>query len=499
MPIRMSDLADLESRRMQRQDGRKTCGEELPPMSPYRIPPAATLLAIVLALACCGAPADQTATGDGVTSAGIAFINVDVVPMDQERVLANQTVIIEDGVITRLGPADEIEVPTGTLRIDGKDKYLMPGLVDSHVHARRADDLDHLRLYVANGITSVRNLGGEPQTLEWRQRAADDPAFVSPTIYTAGPMIGGAPSSQWALAVATTPEEGRSLVAEQAAAGYDFIKVYNQLSAGTYDAILEAAIAHGLTVQGHVPFAIGLFRALSSGQRAIEHFSGYQNVTYAAAFAPDFASGRAARRARRIEIAERLASGELEWDEVFDTAAVNRAVQATLKTGTWNIPTVVLNQMIAPDEYQERASAAGTEYLTPETLDTWNPSINRFTRGVSSDQWRALRALDQSFGRRMIKALYEAGGNLLVGTDPNNPFVLPGFAIHEELANFVAAGLSPYETLARATRIPTEFIGQADHVGTVAPQQRADLLLLDADPLADVSNVRRLAWSVAAR
>ena len=457
-------------------------------MIPHRILRAATLVATVLALAC-GAPVDEPATGIAITSAAIAFVNVNVVPMDQERVLEAQTVIVEDGVITGLGPADAIEVPAGALRIDGTDKYLMPGLVDSNVHARLED---HLRLYVANGITSVRNRRGGPQQLEWRQRVVEDPEFVSPTIYTAGTLIDG-PTGQSGSAVATTPEEGRSLVSAHAAAGYEFIEVHDRLSADTYDAILEAAVAQGLTVQGHVPNTIGLFRALASGQHAIEQFSGYQRVTYSTAFALDFGSGIAARRARRVEIAEGLASGELEWDDVFDPTAVDRAVEATLEAGTWSIPAVVVNQMVAPDEYQERANAPGIEYLTPETLDDWNPSNNRFTRGVSSDQRRALRALQQGFDRRMITALYEAGGNLLVGTDTPSPFVLPGFSIHEELANFVAAGLSPYETLARATRIPADFMGLADSVGIIAPQRRADLLLLDADPLADVANVRLLA------
>ncbi len=458
-------------------------------MITHRIPLAATLVATVLALAC-GAPADEPATGATVTSADIAFINVNVVPMDQERILENHTVLVEDDLITWLGPADEIEVPAGALRIDGTDKYLMPGLVDSHVHAWIENDL---KLYVANGITTVRNLWGAPLHFQWRQRMAEDPEFVSPTIYTAGPLIDGAPPIWRTSAVATTPGEGSAMVAEHAAAGYDFIKVYNRLPADTYDAILGAAVAHGLTVQGHVPNAIGLFRALASGHHAIEHFSGYQEVAYSAAFAADFSSDFGARRARRVEIAEGLASGELEWDEVFDPAAVDRAVQTTLEAGTWNIPTVVVNQMVAPDEYEERASAPGTQYLNPETLDGWNPSASQRTGALSSDQIRAMRALNQGFGRRMITALYEAGGNLLVGTDTPNPFVLPGFSIHEELANFVAAGLSPYETVARATRIPAEFMGLADSVGTLAPQRRADLLLLDANPLADVANLRLLA------
>ena len=452
-------------------------------MIPRRIPLAATLIATLLAPAC-GAPADGQA---------IAFVNVTVVPMDQERILENHTVLVEDGLITWLGPADAVELPAGVRQIDGTDKYLMPGLVDSHVHAWTENDL---KLYVANGITAVRNLWGGPVHFEWRQRMAEDREFVAPTIYTAGPLIDGEPPIWATSAVAMTPEEGRSLVAEHAAAGYDFIKVYNLLPADVYDAIMETAVENRLTVQGHIPNSIGLFRALASGHHAIEHFSGYQQVAYSAAFAPDFSSDFSAQFARYREIAEGLANGELEWDEVFDPVAVDRAVQMTLQAGAWNIPTVVVNQWVAPDEYEERASAPGTEYLNPETLDGWNPSTSPRppnTIPLSSDQMRALRAVRQGFGRRMITALYEAGGNLLVGTDTPNPFVLPGFSIHEELANFVAAGLSPYETLARATRIPAEFMGLADRVGTIAPQQRADLLLLDADPLADVANVRRLA------
>jgi len=409
-------------------------------------------------------------------SADVAFINVNVVPMDRERILEGHTVLVEDDRITWLGPSNSIELPGSLQQIDGTGKYLMPGLVDSHVHLEGGDDLV---LYVANGVTSVRNLWGQPHHLKLRQRIADDSRLVSPTIYTAGPIIDGQPPIWPGSSLAMTAEEGRREVNKQANAGYDFIKVYDRVSAEAYEAILETAVENNLTVQGHIPKAIGLFQALSSGHYAIDHFKGYREEIFNA----DVLSGVPSN-----QIARRFLDEDFDWDEAFPPDAVERAVKATIAAGAWNIPTVVIHQPVAPDEYETRLGDPGTQYFSKAELDGWKPKAR-----IDSDGTRAERKFLHELSHRLIAGLHRAGGNLLVGTDASDPFVLPGFSMHDELEHFVQSGLSPYETLERATRISAEFMGVADQVGTIAPQQRADFLLLHGNPLTDLSHLRQLA------
>src|SRR3990172_12229274 len=210
----------------------------------------------------------------------VAFVNVNVIPMDSERVLENQTVIVRDGVIELIGSSDQIEVPREALIVDGRGKYLMPGLVDMHVHIQFEDDM---LLWVANGVTSVRNMWGNtgkmlqfgfPDQLALRKQI-EQGALFGPTIYTAGPVMEGSPAFHPLAEVFDTPEAARESVAWQKAQGYDFIKVYDHLSPEVYQAIIAAARENDIPVIGHVPFAVGLDGVFASGQLTIEHLTGY--------------------------------------------------------------------------------------------------------------------------------------------------------------------------------------------------------------------------------
>ncbi|MBM3145435.1 MAG: amidohydrolase family protein [Chloroflexi bacterium] len=210
----------------------------------------------------------------------VAFTHVNVIPMDSERVLEDQTVIVRDGVIESLGSSEQVQVPREALVVDGQGKYLMPGLVDMHIHIQYENDM---LLLVANGVTSVRNMWGStgkmlrfgfPDQLVLRKQIEQGKLFGS-TIYSAGPTMEGSPSFHPLAGVFDTPESARESVKWQASQGYDFIKVYDHLSPDVYRAIIETAQEEGIPVVGHVPFAIGLDGVLASGQRTIEHLTGY--------------------------------------------------------------------------------------------------------------------------------------------------------------------------------------------------------------------------------
>ena len=204
----------------------------------------------------------------------LAFVNVNVVPMDSERIIADQTVLIQDGRIHAIGPASSTSIPKGATRIDGRAKFLMPGLADMHVHLAHDEeaDPDALVVFLAAGVTTVRNMWGQPIHLEWRNRICEGD-LLGPTIYSVGPITDGDPPFWKGSSVVTTPDEAAKEVAAQKRAGYDGVKVFTNLTPKVYTAILDAARKHDLPVYGHVPTRIGLSRALTSGQKSFEQIS----------------------------------------------------------------------------------------------------------------------------------------------------------------------------------------------------------------------------------
>ena len=253
----------------------------------------------------------------------VAFVNVNVVPMDGEHVLENQIVIARDGLIEKVGDSEQVDVPAGALVVEGEGRYLMPGLADMHVHVK---DENELLLFVANGVTTLRDMWGTtgsqrrlgfPDQLALREQIAQGQLF-GPTMYTAGPIMEGPPATMPLMTVFETPEEAAESVAWQAAQGYDFVKVYDQLSAETYRAVLRAAQEHGLPVIGHAPKHVGLDGVLAGGQVSIEHLTGYID--------PDAA------------------------DFIIPEDQLNHYAALTTEAGVWNCPTIGVYQQYVPDE-----------------------------------------------------------------------------------------------------------------------------------------------------
>ena len=204
----------------------------------------------------------------------VVFTNVNIIPMDKERVLENQSIIVRAGIIETLGPSAEIEIPVDALIIDGNGKYLLPGLIDIHVHVLSENEL---LLFAAHGITSVRNLWGRmngTDHLSWRAQI-EASEILGPFLYTSGPILEGPPKTMPLMDVNADPERAIAAVEDQIKQGYDFIKVYDYLDRPTYDAIMKTAQDHDIPVVGHVPKQVGLEYVLSSGQLTIEHLSGF--------------------------------------------------------------------------------------------------------------------------------------------------------------------------------------------------------------------------------
>jgi imidazolonepropionase-like amidohydrolase len=419
-----------------------------------------TLLIALLVLAA----VDASAAADQASEPVTAFVHVAVVPMDRERILDGWTVLVADRRIRELGPASAVAIPKHATVIDGRGKYLMPGLADMHAHTWEEEDFP---LLLANGVTTIRNMFGGRTHVQWKERIAAG-ELASPTIYTAGPIIDGNPPI-WPGAVVENAAQAQRTVAEQHAAGYDFLKVYVRLSREAYEAVIQEGKARGMFVAGHVPDSVGLSAALRSGIKSIEHLSGYEML------------------ARK----EGGPGEEASWARLDESQFADIA-QQTAKSGTWNCPTLVLFQhrvASAESEYLRKLLARPEmRYVSPEIVRSWYPE-NNYLKHSTPARAASSREKGDVVRKKLVKALHDAGARLLLGTDYGNPFVVPGFSLQLELRNFVDAGLSPFEAIRAGTASAAEFMNAASEWGTVAAGRRADLILLEGNPLEDVSNI----------
>lgn len=400
----------------------------------------------------------------------VAFVGVAVVPMDRERVLEDHTVLVEDGRIVAVVPSHEADIPEGALRIDGRGRYLMPGLAEMHGHVPGPDQADYahdvLFLYLSNGVTTVRNMAGDPWHLDLRRRLADG-EVVGPTLYAASPWLGDEQAG--------TPEQAERAVREYHAAGFDLLKI-GSLPTPAYARMAAAAHALGIPFGGHIPEDVGLVGALDARQRSIDHLDRYVEF-----LVPD-----AARDGREAGF---FGSGIVD---LADRGRIADAVARTKRAGTWNVPTLSLVEHLASSESAETmAQWPEMRYLPRDVVEGWIRAKREF--GARADfQPEAARQLAQ-LRRELLKALHDGGTPIALGSDAPQFFNVPGFSIHRELRMMVAAGLTPYQALAAGTREAARYFDAEGQFGTVAPGRRADLILLEADPLADVGHLRRRA------
>ncbi|HYI39646.1 MAG TPA: amidohydrolase family protein [Allosphingosinicella sp.] len=425
-----------------------------------------TLLAAFALLS--GAPAAAQAA-----RAVYAITDVTVVPMDRERLLPGRTVIVRDGRIAAIGAARSTRIPAGAVRIDGRNRYLMPGLAEMHAHVPAGADAqwtrDVLFLYAANGITFARGMLGAPAHLELRSKL-EQGALIGPRLYTSGPSLNG-------NSVAT-PEDGRRMVAEQKAAGYDFLKIHPGLDRARYDAIAAAARAHKLPFGGHVPDAVGLRRALEAGQATVDHLDGYMPLLVR----DDFAIPEGAGGFFGYDLADSV-----------DERKIAQAARLTRQAAVWNVPTdSLMHHMLLPGLGEaELLAREELRYVPSAMLEGWKQARAGFRAQPDYVPARAARFI--LVRGKLIKALHDSGAGLLLGSDAPQLFNVPGFSLHRELTYFVQAGLTPYQALSAGTREVARFLGTPGDFGTVEPGRRADLILIEGDPLKDVANVRRRA------
>lgn len=430
-----------------------------------------TFLVAVLCLAFAFITAACAQPGTPDTKEAIAFVGVNVVPMDREAVLENHTVVVRDGRILSVSPAGAAQIPESARRIDGAGRWLMPGLVEMHGHVPGPGDPAYLEnvlfLYLANGVTTVRNMAGHPSHLALRNRIATG-ELIGPRIFTASPWLHPG--------VAGTAEEARKAVRNYQAAGYDLIKI-GSIPRDAYAAMAETAQEIGMPFGGHIPDEVGLAEALDARQASIDHLDRYVEF-----LVPESA------RADGLEKGF-FGSG---WVHLADEERIPEAVRRTIAAGTWNVPTLSLVEHLASDEAPEAMIEwPEMRYMPRQVRDNWVRAKRE--RQSSPDFQPAAAARLVKLRRALLRSLHEAGAPIALGSDAPQFFNVPGFSIHHEMRMMAVAGLTPYEVLVTGTRNPARYFGVPDEFGTIAPGRRADLILLEANPLEDLANVRRRA------
>jgi imidazolonepropionase-like amidohydrolase len=383
-----------------------------------------------------------------------AITDVTLVPLDQDRVVPHQTVLVRGGIIAAIGPADSIRVPPQATVVRGAGRFLLPGFVDMHVHLFDSADLP---LYLAHGVTTIRNLGGygsADSILEIRRQVAVGER-LGPTIFTSGNWLDGDPPFRPINTVLRTPAEARAEVRREKRLGFDFIKVYATLSPEVYQEILRTAKAEGIPVTGHVPGPVGVEAVLAGGQVAIDHIANLVGAGEPAAVA---------RRVREAGVA------------VTSTLVMAR-IAATLRG--------------APERLDSMLARPEARWVSKDTRDFWRraPFI-ALPRDGSGEALYASAA-------ELARALERAQVQLLAGTDAGLWGNVPGASLLTELELLVAAGLTPYQALRAATVEPARFLQRtvpgSHQPGAIAVGNRADLVLLEADPLRDIRAVERRA------
>ncbi|MCB2065921.1 MAG: amidohydrolase family protein [Erythrobacter sp.] len=421
-----------------------------------------------------------------------AFTDIDVVDVATGRLIEDRTVLVEDGRIVAIGDGSN-PLPDGAAVIAGTGLYLAPGLADMHTHTWY--EQVQLPLALTFGVTTIREMSGNQATLDARA-AITSGDMLGPRIITAGPIVDGDPPVWPGSAMLTDPAMADQLVAEQAAAGYDFIKPYDRLTREAFAALAEAAHRHGLPIAGHVPNRVPIDEAIAAGMTSIEHISATWEKE---ALRPEVDRAMMNWQQERIDLGNRVAVGELSLDEIYDWDQLRAIARRVAQAGVAVTPTLALDHRYLQTAAERAESMALPEmrFASPAMRNSWVAFELSDAMGWDDDAILALRALVFAEDA-IVQILHEEGVLLLAGTDTANAFMVHGWSLNDELVALRDAGLSDAEAIRTATLNPARYLGEEGEWGEVRPGARADLVLLAANPLEDVANYRQIAGVMVA-
>jgi len=400
----------------------------------------------------------------------IVFRGVNVVPMDREQVIDNQTVVVRNGRITAMGNDGGVTVPANALVIDAKGKFLTPGWAEIHAHVPPIDDIEPMKevltLYLANGITTIRGMLGHPKHLELRSKI-NSGEILGPHFYATGPSFNGQ--------TVKTAQRGAEMVREQKAAGYDFLKLHPGLTKETFPAIAKTAQEVGIPFVGHVSFNVGVWRAIDAHYSSIDHLDGFIN-----AITPG---------------SDTLAEPETglfgSWIGYrADPSRIPKLVKALHDNQISVVPTQALaERWMSPLPAESFTGDLEMKYMQPKVIESWLNAKNTYMTNPSFSKDHAQKLIE--IRRKLILACQKNGVQLLLGSDAPQIFNVPGFSIHNELKYLVDAGLTPFEALRTGTVNVAAYLKKPDS-GVVKVGNVSDLVLLNGNPLTDISQTRSI-------
>jgi hypothetical protein len=400
----------------------------------------------------------------------IALTDCTVVDVRTAVTRAHQNIIIEGERLVTVGPAAKTRIPRGSRIVGCSGRFAIPGLWDMHVHAGEIEE-NWFPLYLANGVTGLREMSASEANAKHQRRYQEG--------IGSGSRIG--PELLWTFFALDAPAIGgasqaRAAVAQRAAAGVKYIKIYNGLSRDAYFAIADECRRRGLQMVGHVPDRVSAHEAARAGQASIEHLDG---VLLACS-------------SKEAESRWLVQANRYPWKtllETFDSAKADALMDAFRDGAVWQTPTLTIYEIARMAREGRLPGEIPVQYARWDYLQAWpKEAMNMPFSGIDADVARRLMTVYGELLRRMQRR----GVRVLAGTDTPMAYCIPGFALHRELRLLVEAGLSPAAALQAATWNPAEFLGLTDDFGSIEPGKIADIVLLDANPLTNITNTRRI-------
>jgi hypothetical protein len=434
----------------------------------------------------------------GSGESALAITHVTVIDATGTPPQPDMAVVISGSRITAISPSQSAAIPRGARVLDATGKFLIPGLVDAHLHLTGAGEPSGSRefflpLLLANGITTVRDMGGYLESLIPLRHEIQQGKRLGPQIFFAGPYLDGSPPSFQPSLVVTNAAQASEDVAMLVQRGVEFIKVQSILSRDAYFAIAAAARREHITFVGHVPDRVTAAEASDAGQKSVEHLT---CVLRACSSEEPRLMREQFRPGPKNETPQGSRAREAAWQrELLQTYSSENAanlVATFLRNRTWQTPTLILLRNDAYPTPQSDPSADPNLKFVPRAMAAKWKQVLQVQNKFTSPGGFALREQLFAQSMRFVGRMQTAHVAILAGTDSAAPYVIPGFALHQELALLVQAGLTPMQALQAATKNPADFLGKLETQGTIEAGKTADLLLLDANPLEDIHNTEKI-------
>ena len=417
----------------------------------------------------------------------LIFTNVNVVGMRDGAVARGLTVVIKHGRINGVAKVGFVGQGRNIQIVNANGKYMVPGLWDMHVHSAFVspawDEKVIYPLYIANGVTGVRDMGGDPDVLEDRRNRIDRGDLLGPHLILAGPFLAAGKSDRQTIAV-NTPEDARQAVDAVKKRGLDFVKILS-VSRESYFAVADESAKERIPFAGHVPHSVSVREAATAGQKSIEHLTG---VLLACSSREDElrAQGLAALGKRDYAAYQKLGPQIIA---TYDPAKAGALFLQLAQSNTWQVPTLVWTQSNSRIDAADLESDPRLKYVPASVRGQWDPA--KLREKTSPEELAALK-VEADRDVELVKAMHNAGVRFMAGSDGPDPYVFPGFSLHDELEWLVKSGFTPLEALQSATFSPGLFMSKMDKYGVVELERAADLVLLDANPLDDIRNTRKI-------